>query len=74
MKVTFKRNKQVHENTNESRMLNASKCLGACAKYCSGDDDAIRDLMADLLHYADCKGYRTMDILRDAIDNWQTER
>ena len=74
MRVLFKPNKKVHENTNESRMLNASTCLSASAKYCSGDEDAIRDLIADLLHYADCKGFRTKDILRDATDNWKAER
>ena len=55
-------------------MLNASICLGACVKYGSGDEDAIRDLIADLLHYADWKGFKTKDILRDTIDNWKAER
>jgi len=74
MSVKFKPNKNVHENTNQSRMLSASQCLAACKKYAPPDEDALRDLIADLLHYADWKAYKTEDILRDATDNWKAER
>jgi len=74
MKFKFDPNKNVHENTNQSRALNASQSLKACAKYRSADEDAIRDLIADLLHYADSMDFSTTDILRDATDNWKAER
>lgn len=74
MKIKFKPNKKVHENTNQSRMLSAYKSLTACPKYASGDEEAIRDLIADLLHYADSRGFNPADILKDARDNWQAER
>jgi hypothetical protein len=74
MKIKFKPNKKVHDNTNQSRALNARRSLTACAKYGSDDEDAVRDLLADLLHYVDFKGFNPDEILRDATDNWKVER
>ena len=73
-KFRFKPSKQIHENTNRSRMLSASQCLTSCNKYRSKDEDSVRDLIADLLHYADAKKFNTAEILKDATDNWTAER
>lgn len=74
MKTHFMPNKSVHENTNESRMHNAFQCLSSNIKYASGDEDAVRDLIADLLHYADARGFCSAAILIDARNNWRVER
>ena len=74
MKRKFNPEKNVHENTNQSRMLSASQSLAACRKYSPRDTDSIRDLIADLLHYADSEDMNAHEILKDAIGNWRAER
>lgn len=72
--IQIQSTESVHENTNQSRVLNASQAQVSCRKYSSQGEDSIRDLTADLLHYAHSKDFNAQEILRGAVGNWTAER
>jgi len=77
-KFKFDGTKHVHDDsevmTNEKRVSCASDAMFRTEKYRFGTEDEIRDLICDLLHFADCHEFNAMEILRDAKSNWRAER
>ena len=57
--------------TNKQRATNAAAAL---AKNYTEDREGLTDILADLMHYADRKGYNFEDALKAARCHHQTEK
>lgn len=62
-----------HDNSNLHRANSALAAMTSSAKYSSGCEDSVTDLVTDLLHYARHQGIDTQAVLRKAQSNYIAE-